>query len=301
MLATTAITTAMMAALLVVSLVFAGCSGGEQKDANQSANSSASSSSSSKSAADAKTEPWVSTKYFTVYEELPNLTPDFAHDEGVIDFLFENEIVASVELEGHRDYAEGGKARVYKMGVTDADGKEETVLLRLLYATESGEGVAWREDENAHELMIDILNSSFAPTELAEKCTVNFGGKEVPCELEFVSDDDEDSSAGSSSSSNSSSESDGLEQVTSPTEPFWGVWIGAFSSQEGADHVAGQANRAGLETYTEVSSDWENLNSKTYYVVTHGKYKSEAAARAELKKAKEYAPDAYVKYSGKHK
>ena len=83
--------------------------------------------------------------------------------------------------------------------------------------------------------------------------------------------------------------------------PFWGVWIGAFKVFGDAQGRAYEAQRAGLPALIFVTSDWSNLNSEPWYVVSVGTSETEAEAKVLRQSAIDagYA-DAYVKYSGEH-
>ena len=82
------------------------------------------------------------------------------------------------------------------------------------------------------------------------------------------------------------------------TTPFYGIWCyGSKDSTEAynyADTMAG----SGFMTQVYITTDWSNLNSETYYVVTAGTYDTEEDANAALDSVRSYCADAYVKYSG---
>lgn len=83
---------------------------------------------------------------------------------------------------------------------------------------------------------------------------------------------------------------------------FYGLWVGAWSNRASADDQARAVKEAGYDGQVFITSDWENLNPTTYYVVTAGTYSSESEARANLADVQNRIIDeAYVKYSGKHK
>lgn len=54
----------------------------------------------------------------------------------------------------------------------------------------------------------------------------------------------------------------------------------------------------GYDAQVFVTTDWSNLNSEKFYVVTAGVYLSESDANAALPSVQGFYPDAYVKYSG---
>ena len=89
-----------------------------------------------------------------------------------------------------------------------------------------------------------------------------------------------------------------LERMRIRTTPFYGIWCyGSKDSTEAynyADTMAG----SGFMTQVYITTDWSNLNSETYYVVTAGTYDTEEDANAALDSVRSYCADAYVKYSG---
>lgn len=86
------------------------------------------------------------------------------------------------------------------------------------------------------------------------------------------------------------------------TTPFYGIWCSASKNQSDAEVVAQAIYNQGLLAKVYVSSDWTNLNSEKYYVVTAGEYYSEEFAKADLELVKKLGyPSAYVKYTGDYK
>ena len=80
--------------------------------------------------------------------------------------------------------------------------------------------------------------------------------------------------------------------------PFYGVWCSASKDYDEALRFAEDMNKKGLPAKVFVTTDWSNLNSEKWYVVTAGVYATEAEANEALKTVKITYPDAYVKYSG---
>ena len=82
-------------------------------------------------------------------------------------------------------------------------------------------------------------------------------------------------------------------------EPFWGIWCYGSKSRTEADNFADVLSSKGYNAQVFVTTDWSNLNSEKYYVVTAGVYYSETDAKKELASVKSLGySDAYVKYSG---
>ena len=82
--------------------------------------------------------------------------------------------------------------------------------------------------------------------------------------------------------------------------PFYGIWVYANPDSAAADDFY-YSTDDWENTFVLLSSDWENLNAKPYYVISIGKYETEEDAKAALPDIKAKYPDAYVKYSGNYK
>ena len=80
--------------------------------------------------------------------------------------------------------------------------------------------------------------------------------------------------------------------------PFYGIWCGASRDRAGAERIVSQMNEFGLPAEIFVSTDWSNLNTEKWYVISAGVYGTEQAAKDMLDRVKKYKPSAYVKYSG---
>ena len=82
--------------------------------------------------------------------------------------------------------------------------------------------------------------------------------------------------------------------------PFYGVWVYGSKDKADADNFAANVN--GMTSLVFLTTDWSNLNTEPYYVVSLGMYTTEEDANGALETAKGLGyTDAYVKYSGEHK
>ena len=88
--------------------------------------------------------------------------------------------------------------------------------------------------------------------------------------------------------------------VFNDTAPFYGIWVYASKSYDEASSFAGEVSSNGLKGFVFTTTDWSNLNSEKWYVVTAGQYGTEKEANNKLDAVQKYYPDAYVKYSGDH-
>lgn len=79
---------------------------------------------------------------------------------------------------------------------------------------------------------------------------------------------------------------------------FYGVWVGAKKTMDEAEKFAQELVNNGFEANIFVSTDWSNLNSEPWYVITSGVYDSKSEADYNLDMVKEVYPNAYIKASG---
>ena len=89
-----------------------------------------------------------------------------------------------------------------------------------------------------------------------------------------------------------------IEANTGWRTPFYGIWCYASQSYGDAQEYAYKLQRKSWPAAVYVTTDWSNLNSERWYVVSAGSYTSESSARASLVQVQAICPDAYVKYSG---
>ena len=84
-------------------------------------------------------------------------------------------------------------------------------------------------------------------------------------------------------------------------EPFYGIWCIASKELSDAEtFVKETLMKKGIEGAIFVTTDWENLNTEKWYVVTAGIYGSKEAAQNKLEAVQRIYADAYVKYSGEY-
>lgn len=83
------------------------------------------------------------------------------------------------------------------------------------------------------------------------------------------------------------------------SKAFYGIWCSASKDQKEMDDLAAKMNMDyGIPARVYITSDWENLNSETWYAVSAGAYETEEEAKRNLVKVQSIYSDAYVKYSG---
>ncbi len=81
--------------------------------------------------------------------------------------------------------------------------------------------------------------------------------------------------------------------------PFYGIWCSASKDMSDATKVVDKLRDSGFDARVYLTSDWSNLNSDPWYVVTAGVFSTESEAKSVLVDVKAIGySDAYVKYSG---
>lgn len=84
----------------------------------------------------------------------------------------------------------------------------------------------------------------------------------------------------------------------SGNSPFYGIWCYGTKEEGEANFYAESLKASGFDARVFVTTDWSNLNTEKFYVVTAGVYPTESDANASLASVQNVYPDAYVKYSG---
>lgn len=82
---------------------------------------------------------------------------------------------------------------------------------------------------------------------------------------------------------------------------FYGIWCGASKEYAGAEEIADILKASGFEADVFITTDWDNLNTEQWYVVSAGRYYEEEDAEKNLPSIKEVFGNAYIKFTGKHK
>lgn len=82
---------------------------------------------------------------------------------------------------------------------------------------------------------------------------------------------------------------------------FYGIWCYGGKEEGEASSYAETLKASGFDARVYVTTDWSNLNTEKFYVVTAGVYSTESEANAALTSVQSVCPDAYVKYSGNRK
>ena len=95
------------------------------------------------------------------------------------------------------------------------------------------------------------------------------------------------------------SQLDGSSEGGEAHEPFYGVWVVGTHDPDEAQRYADALQDAGFDGAVYVTTDWSNLNTEHWYVVSAGEFKKEEEAEKALSKVHSAGwQDAYVKYTG---
>ena len=86
-------------------------------------------------------------------------------------------------------------------------------------------------------------------------------------------------------------------QISYPSA-FYGIWCYGSKEEGDAYNYADSLKTVGFSAEVFLTTDWGNLNTEKYYVVTAGTYRTENDANASLPSVQNFCADAYVKYSG---
>ncbi len=84
----------------------------------------------------------------------------------------------------------------------------------------------------------------------------------------------------------------------SEKEPFFGIWCLGTKSKAEAKEYKKTLQNEGYDAKVCVTTDWSELNSEKWYVVTAGVYPNEEWASSNLEAVRKICPNAYIKYSG---
>lgn len=175
--------------------------------------------------------------------------------------------------------------------------KNKTIQLQANIYPENAtdQNVKWISDDDT----IAIVNSNGLVTG-KNAGTINItcrssSGKEASCTVTVkntISNDD-DVSDNEDYDSYDSNLQDAQTEVS-----FYGIWCGAAKTKSGAEKEAQSLRKKGIDAEVFLTTDWSNLNSEKWYVVSAGVYEDKSTANAALPKVKKIYPSAYVKYSG---
>ena len=81
---------------------------------------------------------------------------------------------------------------------------------------------------------------------------------------------------------------------------FYGIWCYGSKEEGEANSYAETLKASGFDARVYVTTDWSNLNTEKFYVVTAGVYSTKSEANADLTSVQSVCQDAYVKYSGNY-
>ena len=84
--------------------------------------------------------------------------------------------------------------------------------------------------------------------------------------------------------------------------PYWGVWVGTYRDSSSAELQSDKLKAAGFDSVVEVTSEWDNLNTDTWYAVSAGRFASQTEAEHQLEAVKSAGfENAYVRFTGSYR
>ena len=139
---------------------------------------------------------------------------------------------------------------------------------------------------------------SFAINKMEEVATVIGDDAEIKQKIQQYKKAQEESEAYIAEQKMTASQENTASQVS--TSPFYGIWCNASKDFTEAQNSADSLSKQGFDAKVFVTTDWSNLNSEKWYVVSAGVYSSKANAKAALSSVRAVYSSAYVKYSGEY-
>lgn len=212
-----------------------------------------------------------------------------AKNDYCIDFYCDKTRIATIYVVGYRgDKSDEAKQACFLLGKTYCNGVSKDVYLNLYYIDEDGKCMHWNAADG--ELAVCKLFNTTAEQFASSFSLLQNPSKDAwkHCTPLLIEKD-------CSPIADNANDTEDIHE-------FWGVWVGASKDRAIADSIAGNAQNEGFkESQVIITSDWENLNTETWYAVTVGCFDSEEEAEAALEKARCLNQDAYIKHSGSHK
>lgn len=180
----------------------------------------------------------------------------------------------------------------YTLGEVYVGGHYEEARMSLAFLTE--------DNKTAHAASRDPLECGIekllgmTPEEFASCISLNTGSEYEPATAVFTGG----RSANASTTTADPVMTEGTWAV--PTEPFWGIWTDASKDRAEVEAIAQRIHdQTGDKATVVLTTDWSNLNSEPWYVISMGRWSSQEDANAALPRIQANGyPDAYVKYSG---
>lgn len=199
-----------------------------------------------------------------------------------------NALIASIYPGGEAMENEA-KHSTYSLGEVYVGGHYEEAYMQPIFVNASNKGVHWGSNEPVELGITKFLGMT--PEQFAACIEISTGSSFVPAAPVYESGYQPDSPSAQQNAS-----------TAAPTGAFWGIWDPASKDKAEMEAVAESIKKDhGIDAFVVLTTDWSNLNSEPWYVVSLGQYSSQDAANAALPSIQAIYPDAYVKYSGDKK
>lgn len=185
----------------------------------------------------------------------------------------------------------------YSLGDVYIGGHFEAAMMDVPYVDANNQTMHVANTAQGELAVSKLLG--LTPEELANCISLSNGSRFVEAKAELISDMSTDKGLGSSANTASNQDANVDSKATGP---FWGIWDGAYKDKKKADAEAAQIKKdSGYDAAVFLTTDWSNLNSESWYVISIGVYGTESEAKSAFASIKNAYPNAYVKYSGDKK
>lgn len=278
------------AVLVIAALCFAFGGFSEQRPANEGANVPI----------DATIEeseaPTFESECFQIFlpEDIADVVSFTEKNNTVsIEYAPSGVVVATLFPQGEALVTEAAK-RSYDLGEVYLSGHYEEALLKCVYIDADGKTTHWGSKQPRELAVEELLGISCE--DLIGCIYLNTGSEFVEAHADLSADDGP--IGAEEGSSDTSVMAEGSDAV--PTEPFWGIWVGASKNEAEMTALAQRLKDEGVSNGVVIkTTDWSNLNPEPWWVVSAGAYASEEAANSALSDIKQRGySNAYVKHTG---
>ena len=133
--------------------------------------------------------------------------------------------------------------------------------------------------------------------EFQTKAGYQSDGFSMDAQIGLEADDDEKTNENVSENIENEQGDDTTTQQSGNT-PFYGIWCYGSKGEEESISYAETLKNSGFDAKVFVTTDWSNLNTEKFYVVTVGVYTTGDEANSSLASVQSVCSEAYVKYSG---
>ncbi|MEI3376542.1 MAG: zinc-ribbon domain-containing protein [Coriobacteriales bacterium] len=237
--------------------------------------------------------PTIETELFriTLPEDVASKV-SFTEKNGSIDMTYLPTNANLATISAGEGYEVEYKHVSYSLGDVYAVGSLSPAWMVLPYVDANNKPMHWSKDVPVELGITKLLGMT--PEQFTACISLNTGSQYVPATPMHTGGD----KVTPSSTSAEPVMTEGTWAV--PSEPFWGIWTDASKDRAEVEAIAQRIhNETGDKVTVVLTTDWSNLNSEPWYVISMGRWSSQEDADEALPRIQANGyPDAYVKYSG---